>query len=701
MSQRIGQAPGGLRQLRILLRIWWLQMRRRPMRVGEAPRLSGAPTFLLISLLTSFYIAMITWQNVAHNVKLDPGLFTVHALAILVVGFASALSKGAGRVQLRGTRNDAFLDHLPIRPLAQLGLQFTDMFTLLPLTACGVLASISVKRSLGVADLVPALLATFGFASSYVTGSAVAAWIRAVGSQALARWSGYVGLALTILGTAGALLPLSSVWTVHQNSPWARAAELWIGPSPQLLPLFVAFLAIGGLGYRALEAAHHYGFDRLDPQMRAPKRSKGFRGRIALERVMMMRQGGRALLIVFIMLAGIVVFLVTTPSFSRLPTATFGFATGFAIYLGALQTIGQAGRAARGDQAARPFLATLPMSPHEILDGKARALRLLLLPVLAFLIVLAIASFVRPDSDYTYRIVLSILSLYVLADGAVNIAFLSTGIGVLGAGGAQTTTGFSTQILMLPMFATVLAPNDWSATMACVAMLAVAWESRRAARLNVRWLDDPADDVDRETTVWRALLAASAFFALQALTYRILSVFEVAPGYALAIAFGCSALLLALLTWRNDERFESPRFLPKQPAYLVLGALAGATSGLLAREFARWLPAQVDTSNDFSTGEVVAMGISMTIVAPLVEEYFFRGWLQRAIEADLPAQRKAWAFVIGACAFALAHFGSYGVPQLVLGLLAGWLFFRSRALWPSVLAHALHNGVVLLLGVDR
>ena len=48
-------------------------------------------------------------------------------------------------------------------------------------------------------------------------------------------------------------------------------------------------------------------------------------------------------------------------------------------------------------------------------------------------------------------------------------------------------------------------------------------------------------------------------------------------------------------------------------------------------------------------------------------------------------------------AFALAHFGTYGVPQLVLGLMSGWLFAKSRGLWPSILAHALHNGLVLLL----
>jgi membrane protease YdiL (CAAX protease family) len=232
-------------------------------------------------------------------------------------------------------------------------------------------------------------------------------------------------------------------------------------------------------------------------------------------------------------------------------------------------------------------------------------------------------------------------------------------------------------------------------------VIAVSWESRRAARMSVRWIDDPADDLERETTVWRALLAATAFFAVQAVSYRMLSVFDLPTGYGLAIAFAASGLLLALLTWRNHTRIERPRFLPRQLWYWPLGVLLGAASGALALLIAKLVPPIEDGAMslpDFSGGELIAMSITMTVVAPLAEEYFFRGWLQRAIALDLPADKKRWAFVIGAAVFALAHFGTYGVPQLVLGLLAGWLYASGGGLWPGILAHAAHNGVVLLLG---
>lgn len=698
MTEVTEPTPSGLRQFRILIGLWWLQLRRRPMRVGEAPKLSGAPTFLLISVLSAGYLALITWQSVARNVKQDPGRFTWHILGVLLLGFATGLSRGAGKLQVRGTRNDAFLDTLPLRTLARLGLVFVDTFTFIPLTLTGALAALSVHGSLSLSSIIPALLGTFAFMNCFIAGSAAIAWLRALGPPAAGLWGGYVGLALSILAMLATFVPLDQLSVGDEHALSARLARLWIGPSPSLLALYGFFFGLGATGYRALAAANRFGIDQLDPQIRAPKQSKHFRGRIALERLMMMRQGGRALLVLYLILVGGALWFLTTGVLSKLPASAFMFATGFAVYLGALQTIGQAGRAARADQQARPFLATLPMSPHEVIGGKAQALRLLLIPVLVLLVVLAGASVLRTDSSYTYRIVLSLVALYVLVDGAVSIAFLSTGVGVLGVGGAQSTTGYSTQVLMLPLFATVLAPNDWAATMACIATLAVSLESRRAARMNVRWIDDSADDVDRETTVWRALLAASAFFAMQALSYRILSLFDLPTGYALALAFASSAVLLAVLTWRNDARIERPRFLPNHAVYWPLGILAGTASGLLAREFAKFVPRPADASNlELGGGELVAVAVMMTVIAPLVEEYFFRGWLQRAIASDLPANRKQWAFAIGASAFALAHFGTYGVPQLVLGLLAGWLFARGKGLWPSILAHALHNGVVLLV----
>jgi membrane protease YdiL (CAAX protease family) len=500
-----------------------------------------------------------------------------------------------------------------------------------------------------------------------------------------------VGLSALSLGVI--FMPIADMWVGPADNAAARFVRHWLVADGSRVVAFATLSLMAALAYGALRAAERIGFDQLEPPIRAPKPSKRVRSRFALERLMMWRQGGQPLFFLFsVLLIGAVgVFFVRPPS--ELPPALLRSVAGFVIYLGALQTIALAGRAARGDLLARSFLAALPLSPHQVLDGKARALRTLLLPIYLLLALLVVISGWYGELDQTYRLLLSLASLYIVVSGAVSVAFLSTGIGVPVTSGGRASSSFSTTILMLPLFSTVMAPNAWLATTAFIAMAAVSWESRRAARLSVRWLDDPADDVERETTVWRALLAMNGFLAVQALSDRSLQLFALAPGYRVTIALGGAALLLALLTWWNEGRLRSPRFWPSRAWYWPLGVLSGAASGLLACV----LPGAAVLVPSANGSERIALMLTLIVIAPLAEEYFFRGWLQRAIGADLPATWKRWAFVLGAVAFALSHVGSHGLAQLVLGLLAGALYARSGGLWPGIVAHAAHNGVLLFL----
>jgi len=85
-------------------------------------------------------------------------------------------------------------------------------------------------------------------------------------------------------------------------------------------------------------------------------------------------------------------------------------------------------------------------------------------------------------------------------------------------------------------------------------------------------------------------------------------------------------------------------------------------------------------------------------VAPIVEERFFRGWLQPALETTLGSGRRYWAPVLTGLAFAAAHPAYSFAPVLVLGLLNGLLMLRFRSLSACVVAHAVHNALALYLG---
>lgn len=705
MSERDGShgslahAPRAGRQIVLLLGLWWRHMRRRAVRIGEAPKLSGVPGFLLINVISVGYMAPAIWRAVSGSMAAHEGFFAWHMLGVLLVAFGGGATKAAGALQLRGMRNDGFLEALPLMPVATLSLQLIDGVVLILLALVVPLAALHTHGPLGISSILPTLLGAFAYVVFFVLAHAVVAWARALGPASFARRAAYVGVGLNLIGLFSAMMPIGQFTKLRGIGASQLVTTWWLGGQITVCGLYAGFLLLLIAAYRALLAAERFGFDRLAIQGRAPKALKGVQSRVSLEWQMMWRQGGKATIVVFSLALCGLAWLLWGARGERLLPRLGLYALGFAVYLGTIQTLGQAGRAARSDLMARPFLSTLPLSPHQVLDGKARALRILIIPVFAMLALIGGLGAWHGEGDLAYRALLALASLYVIIDGAIGIAFLSSGVGVIGIAGGQASSSFSTQLLMMPLFATVLAGNVWTASVSFIAVLAVTSETRRAAKLSVRWLDDADDGVERETTVWRALLAATAFFAMQVFSARLLDLFDVPPGYMLATAFGVAALVLVLLTRRNSTRFEAPRFMPQRFWYWPLGIVAGAGSGALALALAKVLPPVVDAQLEtqaFSGGELIAIFVTMVGMAPLAEEYFFRGWLQKAIEKDLPAARKRWAFALGALAFALAHIGSYGVPQLVLGLLAGALYAFGGGLWPAILAHATHNAVVLL-----
>ncbi len=87
----------------------------------------------------------------------------------------------------------------------------------------------------------------------------------------------------------------------------------------------------------------------------------------------------------------------------------------------------------------------------------------------------------------------------------------------------------------------------------------------------------------------------------------------------------------------------------------------------------------------------------LSLVPAVAEELAFRGVVLGAL---LRRMRTPGALVLQALLFALLHGSLFRMlPTFVLGLLLGALAVRTRTLWPSMLAHALNNGI--LVALDR
>ncbi|GDY02435.1 hypothetical protein LBMAG49_17640 [Planctomycetota bacterium] len=96
------------------------------------------------------------------------------------------------------------------------------------------------------------------------------------------------------------------------------------------------------------------------------------------------------------------------------------------------------------------------------------------------------------------------------------------------------------------------------------------------------------------------------------------------------------------------------------------------------------------------TEETLALALASVVAAPIAEELLFRGYLLGALLPFLPT----WlAYCITAAAFGFAHGPDYALPIALLGLYFGWLRQRYAALLPSVLAHAVHNGLMVCIAL--
>jgi CAAX protease family protein len=93
--------------------------------------------------------------------------------------------------------------------------------------------------------------------------------------------------------------------------------------------------------------------------------------------------------------------------------------------------------------------------------------------------------------------------------------------------------------------------------------------------------------------------------------------------------------------------------------------------------------------------EVVLLLLLLVVGAPLVEELFYRGLLQRSLTA---AWNDSLALVVTAALFGLAHFQLLQLPALVLiGLVVGYMANRTGRLGMSVLTHSGFNATTVFL----
>jgi sodium transport system permease protein len=216
-----------------------------------------------------------------------------------------------------------------------------------------------------------------------------------------------------------------------------------------------------------------------------------------------------------------------------------------------------------------------------------------------------------------------------------------------------------------------------------------------------------------------ALLFPASFLLrglLAQLPYDSLASRLIFSGLATVVLFGGFPLVAALLQ-RLPLR-ATLRLAAARPLAFAGAILLGASLWPLAHEVyllnevigLRTLsPEQLDYAQKLLAGlpDVPLWLVLMALaVAPAVcEELLFRGYLLRAL---LAATSERNAIVVSAALFGVFHVLTTDalaagrlLPSTFLGLILGWVAWRTASVLPGMLLHAIHNGLLLALAYYR
>ena len=121
--------------------------------------------------------------------------------------------------------------------------------------------------------------------------------------------------------------------------------------------------------------------------------------------------------------------------------------------------------------------------------------------------------------------------------------------------------------------------------------------------------------------------------------------------------------------------------------------VAGMIFANLCCEFLN-LPDYIQTTSYAMSRNVFGI-LSITIMAPLVEELLFRG----AIQGHLLRRgiKPLSAILISSAIFGLIHMNPIQIPfAFAIGLIFGWLYYRTGSLVPGIIGHFINNSIATL-----
>lgn len=152
---------------------------------------------------------------------------------------------------------------------------------------------------------------------------------------------------------------------------------------------------------------------------------------------------------------------------------------------------------------------------------------------------------------------------------------------------------------------------------------------------------------------------------------------------------------------KEGIKLDSSNFSPVGgAACAIVVVLATLALGFCADEITTLLPKMPEFLEDIlksmTSGTLWINLLSVSVFAPLFEEWLCRGMVLRGLLGN--NVKPVWAIIISAAFFAFIHLNPWqAVPAFLLGLLFGYVYYRTGSLKLTMLMHCANNTFAVIL----
>lgn len=329
----------------------------------------------------------------------------------------------------------------------------------------------------------------------------------------------------------------------------------------------------------------------------------------------------------------------------------------------------------------------------------------------ALALVLAIAAMtVRGDfaTGLLFRLPFMLVFIALIADLSVGIRTMGSSIV------SETTVHFRQWAAWLPLALSagagqaVFSADAWMLGVQVILLGALdvgVWQKLNA---ELPWLTEPADDPPPRLFLMHGQLAAYGYFVLQTLGLLIAVWVRLPPAARLPAASAIAAGIVALLSFWMLTR-KKIRILPEVPAppakslaFAGAGAVAACAFGFAWIQLLQWMPFTAGLAKQSrgalpapgDTGSWIGLVALAAVVAPLCEEFIFRGLVYHGLRRTLSP---GWSILWSSLFFMAVHPPLSSGAVFAVAALNAIVVERTGRLAPCVVIHAVFNGFMLWL----